>query len=499
MTLERHAEKVVSCLKDARDRCAGTKAAARVSAFLQQHVVAETVSQLRRTACTSQPRLLAAIFLMMAAIEPLSNIQAEPAVVRRASLKRRTYHLPADPEARLRAQEQVEEFLREGSNVFVENAGALVPFYEQLYRYEKGEVPSVHILQYGDSHTAADEWPGVLRSELQSRFGDGGSGFSFAGKPWSNYRRMDVVKSLNSGGWRADGLLGREGNGYYGLGGVSLSTSRPQQWISLEANCSSVEIFYLKQPGGGSFSVSQDGQFVEKVSTAGQLGPGYYSFKVRAGVHRLELTTMDSAPVRLHGWVAETDRGVTYESMGINGAQATIAFRWNESLLAEHVSRRNPALIVLAYGTNEADGRNWTVATYRDMFATLLNRFRKAAPTATILVLGPPDRMLRSGHAWAPHDNLDRIVEAQREAALGTGCAFLDLRAKMGGKGSMAHWAIAGLAQYDRVHFTAPGYRMLGQTLYQELAQHYTTFSGVREKLNSLSPGPSNGQTSDNP
>ena len=38
-----------------------------------------------------------------------------------------------------------------------------------------------------------------------------------------------------------------------------------------------------------------------------------------------------------------------------------------------------------------------------------------------------------------------------------------------------------------------------GQTMYQELAQHYTTFSGVREKLISLSPGLPNGQTSDNP
>ncbi len=442
--------------------------------------------------------LLAAFLLSIAAIEPLSNIQAEPAVLRRA-VSKRSVRPPADPEARMRAQERVEEFLRDGSSVYIENAGALVPFYEHLYRYEKRQTTSVHILHYGDSHTAADEWPGRLRSEFQSRFGNGGSGFSYPGKPWSNYRRMDILRSWNSNGWRADGLAGGNGNGYYGLGGVSLSTSRPNQSIALEANCSSVEIFFLKQPGGGSFQVLEDGRFVEKVSTAGPLGPGYFSFKVAPGVHRLELTTADAAPVRLHGWVAENSRGITYEAMGINGAQATIAFRWNESMLAEHVNKRNPALIVLAYGTNEADSRNWTLDSYRDMFAALLHRFRKAAPAATILVLGPPDRMVRSGQSWMPHENLDRIVEAQREAALGTGCAFLDLRAKMGGKGSMAHWVVAGLAQYDRVHFTSPGYRMLGQSMYEELAQHYITFSGVREKLISLSPESPNGQTSDNP
>lgn len=434
---------------------------------------------------------------MMAAIEPLSNIQAEPAVIRRPA-KRRVWAPPVDPEARLKAQEMVEQFLRDGSEVFVENAGALVPFYEQLYRFEKENAANVHILHYGDSHTAADDWPGMLRTEFQSRFGDGGSGFSLAGRPWNSYRRLDV-RSASSGGWYVDGLLGRFGNGYYGLGGVSLSTSRPHEWISLEANCETVEVFYLRQPGGGSFSVSQDGQMVDKVSTDGPLGPGYYSFKVPAGVHRLDISTLDAAPVRLHGWVAERARGITYESMGINGAQASIAFNWNEQLLADQVAHRNPALIVLAYGTNEADSRAWTMESYRDMFATLLHRFRKAAPAASILVLGPPDRMVRNGRNWIAHENLDRIVDAQREAALGTGCAFLDLRAKMGGKGSMEHWVLAGLAQYDRVHFTSPGYRMLGQSMYKELAQHYTTFTSVREKLISLNPGLPDGQTSDNP
>ena len=41
-------------------------------------------------------------------------------------------------------------------------------------------------------------------------------------------------------------------------------------------------------------------------------------------------------------------------------------------------------------------------------------------------------------------------------------CAFWDMREKMGGKGAMREWVTAGLAQYDHVHFTPPGYRRLG-------------------------------------
>jgi lysophospholipase L1-like esterase len=439
-----------------------------------------------------------AAVVAMAALEPLSNIQAEPAVVRRPAARRRSAAPPVDAEARARAVDQVAQFLSDSAEIYVENAGALVPFFEQLYRYQQGERHSIHVLHYGDSHTAADDWPGVLRSELQQRFGDGGSGFSLAGRPWNSYRRLDV-KSWGSSGWYTDGLVGRYGNGYYGLGGVSLSTSRPNEWVSLEANCETIEIYYLIQPGGGSFTFSHNGSPVETISTDGPLGPGYYTYKVPAGVHRFDLSTRDRAPVRLHGWVAETGRGLTWETLGINGAQASIAFRWNEDLMAGHVARRDPALVVFAYGTNEADSPDWTKESYRDMFATLLNRFRKAAPAATLLVLGPPDRMIRRGRSWISHDRLDMIVEAQREAALGTGCAFLDLRAKMGGKGSMEHWVLAGLGQHDRVHFTGPGYRLLGQTMFEELIGHYGTFVKVRERLVSLNPErEANGQTSEN-
>src|SRR6185436_9412541 len=60
----------------------------------------------------------------------------------------------------------------------VTSPGGLVPFFEQLYRHQRGELPGpVKILQYGDSHTAADEFTGELRTLLQSSFGNGGSGF----------------------------------------------------------------------------------------------------------------------------------------------------------------------------------------------------------------------------------------------------------------------------------------------------------------------------------
>ncbi len=179
---------------------------------------------------------------------------------------------------------------------------------------------------------------------------------------------------------------------------------------------------------------------------------------------------------------------MTYETLGINGAQASIMLDWNDTTLRSNIERRNPALIVVADGTNEAGRKDWTLDSYRDMFLQLIARLREAAPAATLLMIGPPDRYIHTRKGWTPMDNIDMIVEAQRQAAMSAGCAFWDLRAKMGGKGSMAQWIQAGMAQYDHVHFTLAGYKVLGDAVFRDLMGQYEIFLKARADVVAEAP-----------
>ncbi|HTS75707.1 MAG TPA: SGNH/GDSL hydrolase family protein [Bryobacteraceae bacterium] len=392
--------------------------------------------------------------------------------------------------ARAEAHEGVYMKVASGAEIPVENAAALVPFFELLYRHQKGEIPGpVRILHYGDSHTAADEWTGDLREKFQEKFGDGGSGYSFAGRPWNGYRREDV-RTGSTRGWHTDGLVGRPGDGVYGLGGVSMTTRSPHEAVYLLADGEQFELFYLQQPGGGSLQIYDNGTPIEIVSTDGEEQPGYYRYETTPGQHRLEAETLNRAPVRLFGWTAENSTGVTYETLGINGAQASIMLDWNEPVLKSNIERRNPALIVLAYGTNEAGRRDLTVESYEEMFRGLIGRIREAAPAATILVIGPPDRYLHTRKGWREMDKVDLIIEAQRQAAIASGCAFWDLRAKMGGKGSMQQWVTAGMAQYDHVHFTGTGYKVLGDAVFRDLMSQYDIFLKARADVAAQADNP---------
>jgi lysophospholipase L1-like esterase len=408
----------------------------------------------------------------------------DPAKTRRTAPK----PPPAPSKLRTSAHDYVLENVASGADIPVENSVALIPFFEQLYRRQQGSAMGpLHILQYGDSHTAADEWTGELRNRFQERFGDGGSGFSLAGRPYTGYRRFDV-RSGSTRGWHTDGLVGHSGDGIYGLGGISMSVRMPHEDIYVEAEAGDFELFYYQQPGGGTLQLYDNGVAVDRIPTDGDAGPGYYHFESMPGFHRLELETLDRNPVRLFGWVAEKASGVTYETLGINGAEAPIILGWNQETLKSNIERRNPGLIVLAYGTNEAGHKVWTLDSYRERFSALLARVREAAPTAAILVVGPPDRDIKVKRAWSPLDGVDMIVEAQREAAKANRCAFWDLRAKMGGKGSMQQWVNAGLAANDHVHFSGAGYRMLGDAIFRDVMSQYDQFLKARESILAIAP-----------
>jgi len=67
----------------------------------------------------------------------------------------------------------IKEFKKATSEVTEE---VLLQVFEQLYRHQNGELAGpLKVLQYGDSHTAADEWTGDLRAHFQEMFGDGGA------------------------------------------------------------------------------------------------------------------------------------------------------------------------------------------------------------------------------------------------------------------------------------------------------------------------------------
>jgi hypothetical protein len=158
---------------------------------------------------------------------------------------------------------------------------------------------------------------------------------------------------------------------------------------------------------------------------------------------------------------------------------------------------RDPRLVVLQYGTNEADDPDLDLEAMARYFDETVLRIRAAAPTASILILGPPDMAIREAgkacdrmkpkkgrHAatadepapdapvipeceWHTPHVLTEIISVEHAAAARNHVAFFDTFAAMGGADHMHPWVIATpkVAFNDHVHLTNLGYQQWADAL----------------------------------
>jgi len=373
---------------------------------------------------------------------------------------------PVSAAARAAARSEIEQKIAAVRETFV-NPAALAGFFDALKKAATTGAP-IHILQFGDSHTASDDWVNAMRAPMQAKYGDGGPGFVQAGSPYRGYRRYDAV-GRSSAGWKTQGTMAMRGDPDQGLSGISISTRVPGQTVTLKASGELLEIYYFRQPDGGQLQLEADGEVVDTFTTDGEAGPGIYSRAMLPGPHEFLLRTLDNAPVRLFGWAidktgGDNTGGLTFETLGINGAQANVMLGWNGEIWSDEAARRNPALVVVAYGTNEANSHTWTAQQYRADLTAVVDRIRHAAPAASVLLIGPPDC-----GKLKPLLHLSEVSAIQRELAAKLDVAFWDWRLHMGGPGIIKRWVTAGLAQADYIHMTGEGYRMSGTLIFEQL------------------------------
>ena len=358
---------------------------------------------------------------------------------------------------------------------------ALRSFYDALEALARGEDPDgkVRVLVYGASHTEADIYPHYLRVYLRHRFGDGGHGFIQAArpKPWYRHVEMRVSSTRHWLVEHAQRTKGRQ-DGLYGLSGLSTTSGKRKARTRIFHTAGSVashyEVYFLEQPGGGAFDLYVDGKKHTRVRTRSEaLGPGVFAFDVSEGAHTLEIRPAGDGEVRLFGVVAErAGPGVVVDTLGIGGTRAANMLSWDPAIWSAYVARRDPALVILAYGTNEATDEDQPIEAYARDLDAVLDRLRAAAPGASCVLLGPGDFPLVGDDGTVlPRPRLSQIVAVQRGAAERHGCAFWDMLAFMGGPGSMAEWVAASpaMARSDHIHLTRRGYAKVGMAFVDAL------------------------------
>lgn len=370
----------------------------------------------------------------------------------------------------------------------LDSAGRLTPFYERLAEHERAAAPRpLRIGMYGDSNLTSDFISGHLRRVLQRRYGDAGHGYVSLSRPWGSYRHEDVVMA---GFWpmfklyaptthvapdRQYGFANMAAeSGEVGAAAWAATTKDPRAKVG--QSVSRFELYYSKQPRGGSFRVEIDKKEVRTIDTkAPAFEAGFETFDVEDGPHELRCIVRGDGKVRLHGVSLDRElpegsrRGVQVDSLGA-GALNYERLTWVASeTRREQLRRRAYDLIIVWLGMNVMfvpPNRAWAKA--------FIGELDEATPGVPILVLSPGDTVRDGSTKSDPR--IVAVVKQMREVAAEMNVAFWDFREAMGGDGSIIGFTKRGLTGEDHIHFGPEGSRLMGDRLLCAVTQSFSGY-----------------------
>jgi lysophospholipase L1-like esterase len=369
---------------------------------------------------------------------------------------------------------------------------ALNPFFTALAALDdKAERQSMRVLQIGDSHTANDSFSGRMRERLQGRFGDAGRGWLPAGIPFKYYRPHLV--SVGESGWQhikpndhTDIALG--------LDAIAAESQPPDASMTIESTepggFDRFAVEFLTQPNGSAFSVTVDDGAPVRVSTADAMSAiKRFDLPLDHPARQVELRASGRPPVVLLGWSVERQTpGIVYENHGTIGATIGLLGQMTPQAVSFELNERRPALLIVAFGTNEGFDDGLDLGRYGARFQDDVAALRHAANGVPVLILGAPDGN-RVGHgctatqcqtdgddcSWHEPAKLAAVRDIQRRIAAQQGWAYWDWFAAMGGTCSIDRMfgSTPPLAMPDHVHLSSPGYQAMADLLFGDLMRDY--------------------------
>lgn len=336
----------------------------------------------------------------------------------------------------------------------------LGPFYEKLARLLRGTATEhVRIGVLGDSNMTMDFITGRMRRELQARYGDAGHGLVALAKPWSHYLHRDVYQDMQFG-YVAYAISTKPTmDPYYGLTGI-VAESAQQGAITSVGTASdpstvgrsvgSFDVFFLKHPLYGSFTVRVDGKDVATVETkADEPTLGHYRLDVPDGPHRADFISATPRPVRLLGVALEREKpGIIVDSLGVGAMNTRCMTRESPAFNTEMLGIRPYDLVVFMTGANDIYQKSDVPAWLEKVIAP----YRAANPDIPIVLSTPPDRGERE--SFAP--TLE-IIAQRRELAEQLKTGFWSMFDAMGGDASMSRFKKLKLSYADAIHFNEDG------------------------------------------
>ena len=200
----------------------------------------------------------------------------------------------------------------------------------------------------------------------------------------------------------------------------------------LQTGVDEIEVYYLKQPDGGTFSCYGQNTLLATIDTASEarsagMSVVHWSPTVLPKYFRIKVSDPSLNGVAIGGVNFKTySDGMRIHKIGNGGLTAHQAVQVDRSIWIESLRAIDPEIFCILLGTNDYLGNVSPVAFKSDV-AELVDRAIQAMPSLDIMLMSPGDNGL-TGRSFEIADYRDALIELCIEKDL----KFIDLKEVLG-------------------------------------------------------------------
>jgi LysM repeat protein/lysophospholipase L1-like esterase len=375
------------------------------------------------------------------------------------------------------------EFLQYDKNIFEWYSNdAIAPFFEKLKNADKKKVTILHI---GDSHIQTDIGTGTTRNLLQSIFGYGGRGMVFPYQAAGTHSTYDYYSEVY-GKWASSKNVELKPKLNIGISGITVFTNDStagfkiifrRHYYSIQPDFRKLRVYCHKGNESFDFKVKagNTGEWVSADCSADSTLPYVEVLLPKASdtiTLMVKKTKANQKYFELYGVDIESvqDKGISYTSVGINGAGYHSFF--NQNLMTSQLKALHPDLIIFDLGINDFFRGAFNYQYIMSSLNKAIEVFRTNCPDASIMLPNAQDIYFRGVNIanCSDYSTLTRLISKEQNLIL------YDYYNVSGGRYSMLNWSKTGLSQRDRTHLSFKGYKVKGELYCNAMLNSYIMY-----------------------
>ena len=365
---------------------------------------------------------------------------------------------------------------------FFGDSFAFDPVFEKMdsvISFGKGKLNIVH---FGGSHIQADILTSRIREHLQDiakvEHPSRGLVFPFKAAKTNNPGSYNISYT---GNW--DGCRNSVSKHHCNFGMTGITATAYDTFSSIKVDLinkmhptyffNSVKVFH--EFGDNYFELKVEDYIPYDYKIENHFD-GYteYFFSTIQTQFELKLSKTDSFQSKfvLYGFLFENDEpDIIYNAIGVNGASVPSYLRCDK--LKEQFRFLNADMVVFSIGINDAYESDFTRWSYEQNYDQLISILQEYNPNIAIVFTTNNDSYKKRGRYRYLNRNGLLVKQSMQDMSKKYGAAYWDMFEIMGGLDSSPTWVANGKMKRDKIHFTAAGYKLMGDLFFNAFMQKY--------------------------